>query len=75
VAHTQVKTMTVVLRMTMMLPSILAFVLYCFRYKHMDMLDLETKLMEAEEAGAKVKLIATDGVFSMDGVLAAQSAV
>lgn len=37
------------------------------RYKHMDMLDLEQKLMEAEEAGAKVKLIATDGVFSMDG--------
>lgn len=33
----------------------------------MDMLDLEHKLMEADEAGAKVKLIATDGVFSMDG--------
>eukprot|EP00775_Hariotina_reticulata_P010511 gene10511-10670_t len=41
-----------------------------YRYKHMDMLDLETKLMEAEEAGAKVKLIATDGVFSMDGDVA-----
>lgn len=33
----------------------------------MDMIDLEHKLMEAEDAGAKVKLIATDGVFSMDG--------
>jgi glycine C-acetyltransferase len=41
-----------------------------YRYKHMNMLDLEQKLMEAEEAGAKVKLIATDGVFSMDGHVA-----
>lgn len=33
----------------------------------MDLIDLEHKIMEAEDAGAKVKLIATDGVFSMDG--------
>jgi glycine C-acetyltransferase len=35
------------------------------RYKHMDMADLDAKLGEA--AGAKRKLVATDGVFSMDG--------
>ena len=34
------------------------------------MADLELKLKEADEAGAKVKLIATDGVFSMDGYIA-----
>jgi 7-keto-8-aminopelargonate synthetase-like enzyme len=33
----------------------------------MDLIDLEHKIMEAEDAGARVKLIATDGVFSMDG--------
>src|ERR671934_791706 len=36
-----------------------------FRYKHNDMADLEAQLREA--ANAKVKLIATDGCFSMDG--------
>ena len=41
-----------------------------FRYKNNDMADLELKLKEADEAGAKVKLIATDGVFSMDGYIA-----
>ncbi|WIA28588.1 hypothetical protein OEZ86_011128 [Tetradesmus obliquus] len=41
-----------------------------YRYKHMDLIDLEHKIMEAEDAGAKVKLIATDGVFSMDGDIA-----
>jgi glycine C-acetyltransferase len=41
------------------------------RYKHMDLIDLEHKIMEAEDAGAKVKLIATDGVFSMDGEVSA----
>lgn len=40
-----------------------------FRYKNNDMEDLERKLKEAEEAGARIKLIATDGVFSMDGII------
>ena len=39
-----------------------------FRYKHMDMKHLEGLLQEAE--GCRTKLIATDGVFSMDGDLA-----
>src|SRR6266700_2446577 len=39
-----------------------------FRYKHNDMSDLEAKLREA--SNAKVKLIATDGCFSMDGTIA-----
>ncbi len=39
-----------------------------FRYKHNDMADLEAKLKEA--SGARVRLIATDGCFSMDGTIA-----
>ena len=39
-----------------------------FRYKNGDMNDLEAKLREA--AGARHRLIATDGVFSMDGYIA-----
>jgi glycine C-acetyltransferase len=39
-----------------------------FRYKNNDMVDLETRLKEA--AGARFRLIATDGVFSMDGIVA-----
>jgi glycine C-acetyltransferase len=39
-----------------------------YRYKNNDMDDLEQKLKEAQ--GARLKLIATDGVFSMDGILA-----
>nr|MBX2845677.1 glycine C-acetyltransferase [Saprospiraceae bacterium] len=39
-----------------------------YRYKSNDMEDLEAKLQEA--SGARRKLIATDGVFSMDGVIA-----
>lgn len=39
-----------------------------FRYKHADLADLERCLKEA--AGARVRLIATDGVFSMDGDIA-----
>ncbi|HXY61114.1 MAG TPA: glycine C-acetyltransferase [Chthoniobacterales bacterium] len=38
------------------------------RYKHNDMADLEAKLNEA--SGARFKLIATDGCFSMDGTIA-----
>jgi len=39
-----------------------------FRYKNNDMADLEEKLKEA--SNARYKLIATDGVFSMDGIIA-----
>ncbi|PKG72940.1 glycine C-acetyltransferase [Shewanella sp. GutCb] len=41
-----------------------------FRYANNDMADLETQLKAAKEAGARNILIATDGVFSMDGVIA-----
>lgn len=40
------------------------------RYKNNDMADLEAKLKEAKEKGAKQILICTDGAFSMDGVIA-----
>jgi glycine C-acetyltransferase len=39
-----------------------------YRYKNSDMADLEAKLVEA--ADARFRLIATDGVFSMDGIVA-----
>lgn len=39
-----------------------------FRYKHSDMADLEAKLQEAKDC--RVRMIATDGVFSMDGDIA-----
>ena len=41
-----------------------------YRYKNNDMEDLETKLKEADENGAKHKVIVTDCVFSMDGIIA-----
>ena len=41
-----------------------------YRYKNNDMADLEAQLIAADEAGARIKLIATDGVFSMDGIIA-----
>ncbi|MDB5345765.1 MAG: 2-amino-3-ketobutyrate coenzyme ligase [Schlesneria sp.] len=41
-----------------------------YRYKNNDMSDLEAKLKEAVAAKARFKLIATDGVFSMDGYIA-----
>jgi len=41
-----------------------------YRYKNNDMADLETQLIEADKAGARFKLITTDGVFSMDGYIA-----
>ena len=41
-----------------------------YRYISNDMADLETKLKEAQDAGARRIMIATDGVFSMDGVIA-----
>jgi len=41
-----------------------------YRYRNNDMADLAAKLGEADAAGARFKLIATDGVFSMDGIIA-----
>jgi glycine C-acetyltransferase len=41
-----------------------------FRYANNDMADLEAKLQQADAAGARFKLITTDGVFSMDGIIA-----
>lgn len=41
-----------------------------FRYANNDMADLEQKLKEAKEANCKNILIASDGVFSMDGIIA-----
>lgn len=41
-----------------------------YRYKNNDMADLEEQLKAADAAGARFKLITTDGVFSMDGYIA-----
>jgi len=41
-----------------------------FRYRNNDMADLEAQLQAADAAGARFKLISTDGVFSMDGYIA-----
>lgn len=41
-----------------------------FRFASNDMTDLEARLKEADTQGARAKLIATDGVFSMDGIIA-----
>ncbi len=41
-----------------------------YRFKNNDMADLEAKLQEANAAGHRFKIIVTDGVFSMDGVVA-----
>jgi glycine C-acetyltransferase len=41
-----------------------------YRYATADMEDLEKQLIQATEDGARYKLIVTDGVFSMDGLLA-----
>ena len=40
-----------------------------YRYANNDMADLEKQLQQADADGARFKLIATDGVFSMDGVI------
>lgn len=41
-----------------------------YRYENNDMADLEAKLQQADADGAHTKLISTDGVFSMDGIVA-----
>lgn len=41
-----------------------------YRYANNDMQALEAQLIQASEDGARFKIIATDGVFSMDGVIA-----
>ncbi len=41
-----------------------------YRYQNNDMADLEKQLIEANKNGARFKIIVTDGVFSMDGVVA-----
>lgn len=41
-----------------------------YRYRNNDLDDLEAQLKAARDAGARFKLISTDGVFSMDGIIA-----
>lgn len=41
-----------------------------YRYKNSDMEDLEKQLIAANENGSRFKIIVTDGVFSMDGLVA-----
>lgn len=41
-----------------------------YRYRNNDMNDLEDQLKKADAEGARIKMIATDGVFSMDGIIA-----
>ncbi|MDO4224894.1 MAG: glycine C-acetyltransferase [Bergeyella zoohelcum] len=41
-----------------------------YRYKNNDMADLEAQLIAATEKGHRFKIIVTDGVFSMDGIVA-----
>jgi glycine C-acetyltransferase len=41
-----------------------------YRYANNDMADLEQQLIKANEVGSRFKIIVTDGVFSMDGIVA-----
>lgn len=46
-----------------------------FRYDNNDMASLETQLQAAKDSGARYTMIATDGVFSMDGIVANLKAI
>ena len=46
-----------------------------YRYGNNDMADLEKQLVQAKAEGARYKMIATDGVFSMDGIVANLEAI
>jgi glycine C-acetyltransferase len=46
-----------------------------YRFANSDMADLQSKLEEAKTAGARITMIATDGVFSMDGTIAQLGAI
>ncbi len=46
-----------------------------YRYANNDMVDLEKQLQEATKNGARFKIIVTDGVFSMDGLVAPLDAI
>ncbi|MGB1450815.1 MAG: aminotransferase class I/II-fold pyridoxal phosphate-dependent enzyme, partial [Marinirhabdus sp.] len=46
-----------------------------YRYQNGNMADLETQLKNADGNGARFKLIVTDGVFSMDGIVAPLDAI
>jgi glycine C-acetyltransferase len=46
-----------------------------FRYANCDMADLEAQLKAADTAGCRIKMITTDGVFSMDGTIAPLAAI
>jgi len=41
-----------------------------YRYENNNMAELEARLIEANSAGSRFKIIVTDGVFSMDGIVA-----
>ncbi len=46
-----------------------------YRYENSNMTDLEQQLIKANENGARFKIIVTDGIFSMDGVVAPLDAI
>lgn len=46
-----------------------------YRYHNNDMASLEQQLIQADKDGARIKIIATDGVFSMDGIIANLSGI
>lgn len=46
-----------------------------YRYQNNDMADLEAQLIAANQNGARFKIIVTDGVFSMDGLVAPLDAI